>query len=227
LYAFEWPRAGSINKSNLQAFAKDYADSVETCLGVDCDDMDEDEKKWSSMRDALWSNVCAADVEFNSLKKQHASIAGVLDELLDKRTRTCNKVRECFVETRYGGRQFGNCNEGASVLYCLAHEAGYKDIMVCKSDNDHVFTIFLDDSTPVPQICGMDRWEIELGSYFCGVTIVDGVLHYKGYTTQEDWYKKVTCEDKFDDDSEFTTGKFNTFGPKEWRSSQNRSQNRK
>jgi hypothetical protein len=205
-HAFDWPSPGTVNKRNLEELISEYSKSVQICLGKDPHTLNSAEAEWSRIRDSRWDAIFEVIGSVQS---------GPLSSLLDKRTAVCEQVKYNFVANRIQSQQFGNCNEGALVFYCLAHEAGYRHLMTCRSENDHAFAVVLNDSTATLRMCVMDRWEVVgLGYYFCDASIVNGkIVAPNAGVDVRGWYSKVTCEDDF---VPLSTEGYSSFGAKEW-----------
>jgi hypothetical protein len=206
-HAFDWPSPGTVNQGNLEQLISEYSKSVQICLGKDPHALNSAESEWCRTRDSRWDSI------FEVIRS--VQIEGPLGSLLDKRTAVCEQVKFNFVATRIQSQQFGNSNEGALVFYCLAHEAGYRNLMTCRSENDHAFAVVLDDSKGTPRMCVMDRWDlVGLGNFFCGANIVNGKIEAQNAGTDvRNWYSRVTCEDDF---VPITTEGYSSFGAKEW-----------
>ncbi|MBF0297440.1 MAG: hypothetical protein HQK51_01895 [Oligoflexia bacterium] len=191
-----------ITPETLSQAVNAYATQVMTCLHVEAVDQTKEQAMWLTCRRE--NATCI----YNKISENYYTTS--VDELQKKRDAVCSTIFEKLVDKDYCGIQFGNCGEGGMTNYCLAHKAGYKNIMKCESKNDHAFAMFLKQgSTPEEDtICIMDRWPLGPNEsegpvegdneyYFCNATLKKGSIYYNGDKLDErkGWYDKVSCTD--------------------------------
>jgi len=186
-----------VTKSSLEKEIKDYSAAVGTCLNLPKDQRDTGQQKWVEARGKL----CDGPVFFAG-DNMKAIAELTEDRLKSLRQEFCKLVKKNQIDPRFeGGKcwQYGNCGEGSWVAYCLADAAGYRKIRRCKTMNDHVFTIALDEEKD--EICLLDRWNVEpsIGHYRCSskLAIKEGslILPDTGLPSKNNWYKGLECVD--------------------------------
>lgn len=129
-----------------------------------------------------------------------------------KRDMYCQSIEENFLKKTYCGAQFGLCQEGSAINYCLAHKAGIRKILECFTDNDHQLTIFQHPEKNT--ICAMDRWDRGAGHYFCDIEIKDGNLIHPKISTTDRWFQGLKCGDPIV--SPFHEYNFTNISAKHW-----------
>jgi hypothetical protein len=188
---FVWPSKIELSGRTLRTHAEMYSSEVKTSLNRPLSDsISTGEIEWiSAGRITLWlefESILAAQPEVKNSKT-----------LTEVRNTMCSAVKRLFVETKFGGEQFGNCIEGAYVGYCLAHEAGFKNIEICESKNDHNFAVYERRLKSGVKLCAIDRFDLGLGNQFCGFSIKHKQLIHPKLTHSPKWYKKRHCSDPF------------------------------
>lgn len=218
--AFSLPNR--FNYKSLFEAVNSYAEEVETCLHVAAEDRTEGANEW------LYDRRNNTRAIYSSLKSRPEVYT--VQELLNNRSEVCDTVFDKLVDKKYCGTQYGNCGEGAMVNYCLAHETGMKNVIRCSSENDHAFSLFLKQGNTSSEdtICLMDRWPLgpnasegqgrnETQYFFCGVSVVNGKIHYKGRLLQgREWYDKVSCKDWMSEFGDRANLRFANLTPKIW-----------
>lgn len=220
---FIWPKKGELNSNNLKSYVERYSKEVESCLDIERKNQTEEQKAWCDVRVDLWK-------DYQKFTSTYLAPIESLADIQTQRDTFCKKIKENFVDKKHLGKQFGNCGEGAYVLYCLAHEAGYENLLFCNSEEDHGFSIFLDTSEAFPKICVLDRFNLGNGHYFCGVTLQNNQLKEAPSDTapkldlSHKWYSKLDCTDPLNKVSKLTTADMPLFNALKWQQSFNHVQ---
>ena len=190
---FYWPK-GTLSTDEMGCQMGLYSNRAKTCLG----------KIGPNPASLLWAQ-CGRSREQAKLTQFLNSLrtSGSLP-LKEKRDQFCEIIKKTTHQT-YFGCQYGNCGEGAEVGYCLAHQAGFKDLMICTSQNDHQFLIY--QNPKEEKICVLDRWDdLKKGHHYCGVKIKKGRVIFPESTlkllfvaSNLRWFRKISCVDPLND----------------------------
>jgi len=205
---FIWPEKGVLNPDNLKEYANEYSKEVDSCLHVPPREQTQEQKLWCEVRHALYS-------DFETLRGS-LGLPETVEDIVSERQQLCRHLIENLIDINFNGTQFGNCGEGSFVMYCLAHQAGYKNLMICHSSNDHAFAIFLKQVGSKYEICLMDRWDLGLGHYACGVKVENRKLKHPNLYTKNKWYEDLVCQDPLNKSSTVTTRNTGVFDGDKW-----------
>lgn len=193
---FFWPQSNPGKRRQIGRSMKNYASKVDSCLHVPDHEMNLGQFIWLDYRQPDKTNF------FKNLPLS----------LKEKRDQFCEDVKETQLKV-YDQCQYGNCAEGSEIGYCLAHEKGILNILKCHSENDHAFTMYLNEKSK--QICILDRWDLNGGNHFCGFSLVNNEVIHPQIQFRGDWYQKLDCYDPLDEDS-FHTKDYKEFRAKTW-----------